>query len=101
MENNNREAFEFYAALLREQGFRVFNPLEKESQTEAEPNDEKFLRKMFFDDCKFICLESDVVALMPGWKRSRGCRAEKALAQAIGIPILFLEHREGGVQKSE
>lgn len=33
-----------------------------------------------------LLLDCDGVALMEGWEGSRGCRAEVAVAEAIGIP---------------
>lgn len=37
------------------------------------------------DDTAFICMEADVVALLPGWEKSKGALAELALADALGL----------------
>ena len=31
--------------------------------------------------------EADEIWMMPGWERARGCRIERACAEAYGIPV--------------
>ena len=42
--------------------------------------------KVFALDTAWICLHADAIALLPNWPKSKGAVAEKALADAIGIP---------------
>lgn len=88
---------------LTKEGHNVFNPAAKDiekygdkfwkksrgSLSEAEKKGFS-LRKALGADVKWICEEADAVALLPGWKKSKGARAEKALAEALGLEVLFL-----------
>ena len=48
------------------------------------------LRKALADDTAYICLKADAVAMLPGWKNSKGATAERALGIALGLRILYL-----------
>ena len=75
----NRPTFRAAARDLREAGHRVYNPAEFAYEGEFPA------RRAFAEYCRFICLEADVIALLPGWGASVGVRAEMALAHAVGL----------------
>jgi hypothetical protein len=89
----NFPAFHAYAKALREQGYEVFSPAEKGMEKHAGSQYENlaFRRAVFLLDTEYICNEADAVAMMPGWEKSSGARAEKALAEAIGLKVMILE----------
>lgn len=101
----NFPAFNTAAALLRSQGHYVFNPAERDNErhgkdisvgniTGCEVTAAKehgfSLREALADDTKFICLEADAIALLPGWENSKGAKAELALSEALGHKVLYL-----------
>src|ERR1700676_2015282 len=92
----NFPAFDHYAAELRAQGHEVFSPAEKGLEKHAEANQESlaFRRAVFALDADWIANNADAVAMMPRWVESRGAFAEWALANAIGLPIIYLEQAD-------
>lgn len=82
---SNYPAFHAAAGMLREAGHRVYNPAEfaHDGPPEVFP-----IRQAFAEYSRFICLEADTLALLPGWERSKGVSAEKALAENCGLDIL-------------
>lgn len=101
----NFPAFNAAAAKLRDAGWIVFNPAEKDNERHGTDiskgnvtGDESIaaqqhgfnLREALALDLDFICREADAVALLPGWERSKGANAEKATAEALGLEIIFL-----------
>lgn len=96
----------FFAAeeKLKSIGFEVFNPARKDeerhgvgmlkSDTGNEDDVVKSvgfnLREALYIDTKFICLEADAIALLPGWEASKGAVAEHALAVALGHVVIAL-----------
>lgn len=84
--NENQEAFDQWEAILREAGHAVANPHNISDGLERE-NEANFIRRCFYADCREICLRSDAVFAIPGWRESKGARAEVALAEAIGLPV--------------
>lgn len=40
-------------------------------------------------------LECDGIALLPGWEKSEGAKAELFVARTIGIEVFLYDHREG------
>ena len=91
-ENFNFPAFAKYAAHLRAQGHEVFSPAEKGLKKHAEANQESlaFRRTIFLLDTEWICNHADAVAMMPQWVNSRGAFAEWALANALGLEVMYL-----------
>ena len=87
----NFPVFNRAAAALRAVGYEVFNPAEKglEKHKEAAFESLAFRRAVFALDTEWICQEADGVALLPGFHDSKGAQAEKALAEAIGIPARY------------
>lgn len=103
----NREAFERYANELRAQEWEVFSPLEHdisrygEVWVEANDGTSEALAQAKIDfgvkinnllgvDLNYICLHADAIAMMPGWEKSLGARAEHATAVALGLKIIYL-----------
>lgn len=100
----NFPAFDYAAAKLREQGFEVFSPAERDrtvysTRLEANPTGSEeqavkevgfSLRKAFHADTEWISLHADGIALLPGWEKSSGAIAENALATALGLTRIIL-----------
>lgn len=99
----NFPAFHKAAADLRELGHYVFNPAERDEAAHgkgvnASPTGDLKdvvhtgfnLREALHADATFICLEGEGIALLPGWERSKGANAEKALAEALGQAVIYL-----------
>lgn len=95
----NFPAFHRAAAELRAQGYEVFNPAETDNESvklnetgdEAEAAKHGFCRRQALaEDTQWIALHADAIALLPGWERSSGARAELALAQALNLKEIYL-----------
>lgn len=101
----NYPAFHFAAAKLRAQGHEVFSPAERDIERHGVDisqgnmaGDEALaaehhgfnLREALRDDCEFICLHADAIVLLPGWERSKGAKAERALSIALGHQVVYL-----------
>ena len=101
----NYTAFKAGAEFLRAQGFEVFSPAENDiakfgaasvlsnatgDHAESEAKFGLTIRKALGDDLAWICAEADAVYLLPGWENSKGAKAEKATAEAIGIEVNYI-----------
>jgi len=102
----NYPDFHKYAAQLRSDGHVVFSPAERDierhggvdisvgnragDETQAAVEHGFDIREALADDLAFICTEADGIAMMPGWEGSRGARAEKATAEALGLEVIYL-----------
>lgn len=98
----NFPAFHEAAARLRGMGYAVFNPAERDEAAHGKGvsdsptgnlDDIKVgfsLREALAADTQYICLTADAIALLPGWEKSRGAQAEKALADALGHEVIYL-----------
>jgi uncharacterized protein DUF4406 len=105
----NFPAFHEAAAVLRNQGHTIFSPAERDEAINGEDFAKRFptgsnddaaaqgfdLRAALCDDLTWVCREADGIALLPGWEKSRGARAEKATAEALDLKVFFLspEHK--------
>lgn len=96
----NFPAFIERAKILREQGYFVFNPAERDialhgenlspSGSIEEAAQKGFsLREALRDDTNFICMDADAIFMLRGWERSKGATAERALAEALGHEIWY------------
>ena len=72
----NYPAFHAEAARLRELGYIIENPAENPAQSSWTAYMRLAIRQM---------LTCDKVALLPGWKRSRGALIEHWIAIALGM----------------
>lgn len=99
----NFPAFHEAAASLRAQGHEVFNPAERDEQEHgvevgksetgdlAEAATKGFNhRAAMAADTKWIALHAEGIAMLPGWEKSRGASAEKALADCLGLAVIYL-----------
>jgi len=100
--NFNFPAF-FKAALeLRANGHEVFNPAEDDVNeygwdiAYSPTGSMEDIRHLGFSirdalarDVHYICRHADTLVLLPGWSNSKGALAEKALAEALDLTILY------------
>lgn len=100
----NFPAFDIAAARLREQGYVVFSPAERDrtvhgtklednptgNEDEAASNVGFSLREALGADCEWICKFATHIALLPGWEKSAGANVERALGKALGLTIVEL-----------
>lgn len=91
------------ATELRAEGHNVFNPAERDvklhgkkiyennkrgSVLQAEKHGFS-LRRALAADTSWICRYADGVVVLPGWQKSKGAKAEIALAKALGLKLVF------------
>jgi hypothetical protein len=100
----NAPAFAAAAGRIRRLGHECFSPAEQSIKLFGESvrtnaagdegkmgGDERTVaRTVFHLDLSYICLYAEAVALLPNWQESRGARAEKAVAEALGLSILYV-----------
>ena len=105
----NFDAFNSLAAELVMAGAEVFNPAERDANEygsfDSKDGDERAFAKsvgltpealrrhVFEEDTRWICRHATGIVLLPGWEQSKGARAEKALAEALGLRVYYA-HRE-------
>ena len=89
----NFPAFHAAAKRLRAEGHEVFNPAEKGAEKDAASNQNslEFRRLVFGLDTAWICGEAEGMVMLDRWVESRGAFAEWALANALGLPIRYLD----------
>ena len=92
--NFNFDAFNYWAAYWRQQGWIVFNPAQKDEEAGLDPEAVKTgddqlaikggwnFRESYQWDLNRI-LEADGVFFLKGWEKSTGARGEHAVAVAI------------------
>lgn len=108
MPEHNFPAFFAAAKELEEQGYTVFNPAAQDLkeygkdvlfdgkgdrayalQNIGKPTRYKeFLKK----DLCWILDEAEAIALLPGWSASPGACTEKALAEALGLEVMYIDN---------
>jgi Domain of unknown function (DUF4406) len=98
--NWNLPLFDHVAQLLRSQGCEVFSPAEHlrrhHGSVEKIKGFSKEIRKLarkhgLKDEINWIMDHAQVVCLLPGWERSPGAMAERAVALAIGVHVHELD----------
>lgn len=80
-EDGNRVQFERAAAVLRESGYEIVNPIEFGEEPGRPWSD--YLR----EDIKALMGCHGVITL-PGWQESRGATLEVHIAHALGMQVL-------------
>src|SRR5690242_4068354 len=89
-------AFHEAAARLRSLGHEVFSPAErdlKEDGFNPKTDQAKPLRYYMRYDLPAV-LDSDAVAVLPGWDHSTGAKLEVHVARSCDIPVLDAETLE-------
>lgn len=91
----NYPAFERAATRLRGYGHEVTSPHEKDAELGHDPNTDGHLGYRFYMSHDLpLVLAADAVAVLSGWRKSKGARIEVHVAQECGIPILDVETLE-------
>jgi hypothetical protein len=94
--NWNIPLFDYVAKKLRERGCDVFSPAEHIREMHGDLETvlklDKSLRKLarkeaLKDEICWIIDNAQLVFLLPGWERSSGATAERAVALACGIEV--------------
>lgn len=103
--NFNFPLFDAVTKFFRGYSHEVFNPAERDNERHgvnisadnAEGSIEKAaaqhgfsLRQALEDDTRWICQNAEAIALLPGWEKSKGANAEKALAEALGVQVFYV-----------
>ena len=101
----NSPTFAAHAQYLCNLGHIVFNPVERDNErygvniSEGNPTGSEALavsqhgfnrRERLGADLAWICAEADAIALLPGWRNSKGATAEHATAVALGLKVIEL-----------
>ena len=81
--DNNRPAFRDAERTLRCRGFKVINP--------ARPALEGWSWQDYMRRAVRDVSRADGVALLPGWRNSRGALVEVALAEGIGLEARMVD----------
>lgn len=99
----NFPAFLEAGKMLRKMGHKPLSPAQRDLDNGFDPTGycgwEDLaslgfsLREALAEDCRMICEEAEGVVVLDGWEDSKGAKAEVALGQALGLPILRLEER--------
>lgn len=94
--NWNMPLFDYVAKKLRAEGATVFNPAEHlreahgglEGVLKLDKASRKAARRHALrDEILWIIDNAQMVLLLPGWERSPGASAERAVALAIGLEV--------------
>ena len=101
----NFPAFHAAADAIKALGCDVFNPAAKDNERHGTDiskgnatGDESIasaqhgfnLREALGLDLAWICAEATAIALLPGWRNSKGATAEHATAVALGLKVVEL-----------
>lgn len=102
----NFPAFIDAAGELRKQGYLVFNPAESDiekygdfwrncpkgthDETGVNGDHVPTYREVLKIDLNWILDHAEAIALLPGWEKSKGVKAELALAECLGLEVINL-----------
>lgn len=102
----NFPAFFEAAKVLRDMGHEVFSPAEHDQERGGDfwkncptGSHEELVAtntpQINYKDCmridvNWIIDHAEAIALLPGWEKSKGARAEKALAECLGLEVIVL-----------
>lgn len=84
----NYPNFNGVARALREAGHTVYNPAEYCRDKRIDVKDFP-VKRAFAEYCRYICLNTDTVVMLPDWENSNGARAEYFLAKSVGCQIVL------------
>lgn len=86
----NFPAFMAAAQRLRAMGHEVWNPAEHDVREDGFDPDKDFARAFIEYMRRHLpaVLASEAVAMLPGWRKSKGARLEAHVAQECGLPLL-------------
>lgn len=109
----NFPSFDAVADVYRSQGYKVFSPADNDRKRWAEIGVDDITQVpgfvagnvaeysaaahdistevLYRDDFNFIVNEADLFVMLPGWEKSTGARYERALAEALNIPIVLVD----------
>lgn len=83
----NFPAFDAVTKRLRELGYEVFSPAERDRQDGQDGTQPaESLSHYMAIDLPEVC-KADAIALLPGWEDSVGCKIELTVANALGKPV--------------
>lgn len=92
----NFPMFDKVTELLRQGGSEVISPAEEDRVQGFDPvldpgavPSETFMERARQWDAEQILTKATCILMLPGWENSRGARAEKALAEWKGIPVMY------------
>jgi Domain of unknown function (DUF4406) len=106
--NFNFPLFDHVTKVIREGGWEAYSPAEHirkvYGSTEAVLAMDKAARKevrrrALKEELNWICDHATLVLLLPGWERSPGATAERAVALALGITVRELDTIVPGVSE--
>lgn len=102
IENFNFDSFYKACAKLESQGYKAINPAAMDAENgyplvrlQQLTSDEfqVFLKGAMKRDLDAL-QQCDAIALLPGWENSKGARAEKAVAEWLGLEVMYLDGAE-------
>jgi predicted outer membrane lipoprotein len=85
--DGNRDAFMSAARRLRFEGYAVINPVEMAGFSALDWKD--YMRQ----DLRWLA-DCDVIAMLPGWEKSRGARCELSVALSLAFGVMNAETLE-------
>lgn len=89
IEEYNFPAFHSAAADLRERGYTVWSPAERDEEQDGfdpKTDEAKPMLHYMRHDLPAV-LDADLVVVLPGWQNSTGARLEVHVAEQCGIPV--------------
>ena len=94
-EQYNFPAFHEAARQLREAGYEVVSPAEMDIALGFDPNDEADFTETMYHEAMRRDIETilpvDGVALLHGWRKSKGANVEHDVARAVGLTAMLVE----------
>lgn len=95
-DTNYRENFKYFEDLFEASGYRVFNPVNLSDMLIKKHNltsDQAFLdenRNLFLREDVKAMLDCTKVVMLPGWKKSKGAKLERKIAEMLGMEVVYV-----------